>query len=141
MRRILLLDVDGVLNTSADKDPDFMNPKHLDVLNELQGELGFEVVLSSTWRMFFNRETFNKKFLGFGAKMPVVDYTPRPWQLEDPDIRTYGGMTYRGDEIQEWLNENMLVPGKNCSICILDDMGPEYFRDLKKYLVMTFVFH
>jgi hypothetical protein len=136
-RRILFLDIDGVVNTSADKDPDFMNPKHLDVLNELQDQLGFELVLSSTWRMYYDKETFNKKFLGFGAKNPVVDFTPRPWQLEDPDIWSHGGMTYRGDEILFWLNKHQLTPGKNCSICILDDMESAYFRKLKKYHVLT----
>lgn len=125
------------MNTSADKEPVFMNPKHLEILNKLQEELGFEMVLSSTWRMFFDIETFNKKFLEFGAKIPVTDYTPRPWQLEDPDIWSYGGMTYRGDEIQLWLNRHKLVPGENCSICIIDDMESMYFRDLKKYHILT----
>lgn len=142
MKRILFLDVDGVLNTSADKNPDFMNPKHLEVLNELQEELGFETVLSSTWRKIFPIDIFNKKFLGFGAKKSVIDYTPKTWQLDDETYTTiyetshiYQGWSKRGDEIQAWLEAHELVPGKNCSICILDDNSD--MKHLTKYLVLT----
>lgn len=140
-RKILFCDVDGVCNTSSDKDPDFMNPRHLNILNELVEELGFEIVLSSSWRLFFDIDTFNKKFLGFGSKYTVIDYTPEPYQLPDRDMGDgylgYGGMSLRGDEIQAWLDEHELVPGKNCSICILGDMESGEFRGLKKYHVKT----
>jgi hypothetical protein len=140
-RRILFLDVDGVLNTSADEDPDFMNPKHLNILNELQEELGFEIVLSSTWRCIFDIETFNAKFLGFGSKVMVKDYTPKSFQLPDRHVGdgyyAYGGWSKRGDEIQAWLDEHELVPGENVSICIIDDMDAENFRSLSKYFVKT----
>lgn len=142
MRRILFLDVDGVLNTSADKDPVFMNPRHLDVLNELQEELGFETVLSSDWRKSFSIDVFNKMFLGFGAKIPVIAYTPVPWQLPDEVYTTiyetshvYQGWSKRGDEIQSWLDKHELVPGKNCSICIIDDNTN--MKHLMEYLVLT----
>lgn len=140
--RYLFLDIDGVVNTYSDKDPDFMHPKHLDILNELQDELGFETVLSSSWRRYFPIEVFNKKFLGFGAKHPVVDYTPATWQLDDELYTTiyetthvYQGWSKRGDEIQLWLDEHNLVPGQNCSICIIDDNTD--MKHLMKYLVLT----
>ena len=140
-RKILFADVDGVLNTSHDKDPDYMNPKHLKILNDLQDELGFEIVLSSSWRLFFDMPTFNRKFLGFGAKYPVVAYTPEPFRLPDRDMGdgywAYGGMSKRGDEIQKYLDENELVPSKGCSICIIDDMGAEHFGKLSKYAIKT----
>jgi len=144
LRRILFCDVDGVLNTSTDKDPDFMNLRYLNILNRLQEELGFEIILSSTWRLIFDQETFNRKFLGFGAKYPVVGYTPGPWQLDDEVYTTLHGTTHvyqgwskHGHEIQRWLDENDLVPGENVSICIIDDMGVENFGSLSKYFIMT----
>lgn len=139
MRRLLFLDVDNVLNTGADKDPDFMNPKHLNILNALKEELGFEMILSSTWRLFFDIQTFNKKFLGFGSKHPVEGYTPEPYRLPDADAGDgylkYMGMSKRGHEIQQWLDEEELMPGKNCSICILDDLERDQFPGLGKYHV------
>lgn len=137
----LFLDVDGVANSVKDKDPDFMNPENLRILNELQEEIGFEAVLSSTWRLFFRIAEFNHKFKGWGSKFEVIDYTCRPYQLPDRDMGDgylgYGGMSKRGHEIQTWLDEEELVPGKNCAICILDDMGVEHFPGLSKYLVQT----
>lgn len=141
LRRILFLDIDGVCNSAKDRNPDYMNPNNLDILNELQDELGFEIVLSSTWRMIFDFETFNVKFLRFGAKSPVIDYTPHQFQLPDEDMGDgyygYGGWSLRGDEIQAWLTKHGLVPGENCSICILDDLGGEHFKHLMKYHIKT----
>lgn len=132
MYRLLMLDVDGVLNTSSDREPEYMNPKHLSILNDLQDELGFETVLSSTWRLFFDFKTFNEMFLAFGAKYPVIDYTPKA------ALGLWGaGHPCRGDEIDTYLKSRNLVPGENCSICILDDMGPDQFGPLKKYHVQT----
>ena len=144
-RRILALDVDGVLNSVKDKEADFMNPANMAILNQLYDELGFEVVLSSTWRIIFTMPQMDAFMVEFGAKFKLLDKTPKPWLLEEiempslipgrPSEIIYQGMTKRGDEIQLWLDNNHLTPGQNCSICILDDNSD--MKHLTKYLVLT----
>lgn len=107
MRKILFLDIDGVVNS-----------QHFAVVTKARGVLGIdpypaflvgkiqldtecEVVLSSTWRLWEDaREQVRKQIVDF------IDVTPELYHKP------------RGEEIQKWLKDN------NCEdarYAILDD--------------------
>ena len=51
MKRILFLDVDGVLNSRADCGLDGLGDSHLRQLKRIVDESGYEIVLISSWRL------------------------------------------------------------------------------------------
>ena len=142
MRKIIFLDVDGVLNSNwyykcledmhgYDKDIDIEKVK---LLKEIVDATGAEIVLSSTWRtlreiddssalpMFTHLENMLKKH-----GMTIIDYTP---------VLSYN----RPAEIKTWLEQKDENYIKNIRFISLDDdfRQVEYdFYGLGKCLVQT----
>jgi hypothetical protein len=100
MKRILFLDVDGVLNSTrtqlafggyphdfSERDMGRFDPVALALVRKLCDITGAVVVLSTTWRLNFTLEEVEQ-----GLELPIVGATP--------DL---GGDYCRADEIAMWL--------------------------------------
>lgn len=83
-----------------------VDPAVIARLNKIVQETGAKVVVSSSWRIFYNIDGLREILHYNGFVGDVVDHTPR-----------LIGMSCRGDEIQEWLDCN----GGCDSFVILDD--------------------
>lgn len=106
--KVLFLDVDGVLNTDKtrrDNGLEFIDPIRVNLVNDIVDRTGCEVVLSSSWRVFFKQEKLHKMFKEAGLKKPLHDFTP---VARAPDGR--------GDEIMRWLEDQGEV-----TFAIVDD--------------------
>jgi hypothetical protein len=143
MRKLIFLDIDGVLNShqwwherpkipsdvlmrnpSVDEDHN-LDPVNMERLNRLVRETGAQVVISSTWRITRSllqlREVLHRNgFIG-----QIVGTTPRIHS------KTKGGIymaTIRGHEIQKWLETH--CQHQELSFVILDDdVDADPFRD------------
>ena len=132
--KVIFLDIDGVLNTeSYREDPKvdyFEEPiseVHMSWLEHLVKETDAKIVLSSTWREYWDcgdiqsdrfGEYINNLFEKYGLK--IFDKTP---ELKDRDR-----------EINEWLK---LHSGQIERYVILDDFDFEWSESNAKYLVKT----
>jgi HAD domain in Swiss Army Knife RNA repair proteins len=96
MRRVIFLDIDGVLAPIRrwDRYGD-LDPACIQVLNEIVAQTGADVVVSSTWR--YGRTVAELQAMlqaqGFGGR--VIDITPNGTPGDS-----------RGDEIAAWLAEH-----------------------------------
>lgn len=95
MKRILFLDIDGVVNSekwyveTKGRKGDF-DPEVIKLLNQL-GELGVEVVVSSSWG-----EDGVKQLQNVGLTLPILGCTEH----------FYTDWLCRGNEIEKWLSDN-----------------------------------
>lgn len=127
--KIIFCDVDGVLNNdkwfenllTETKVTDTMSlwpgghldPDNIINLDRLVCETGARIVLSSAWRSHISCEMLAHLLRDRGYTGPeFIGRTPRLTPLD-------GGYTYRGHEIQAWLDEH---GADVTSIVILDDM-------------------
>ena len=130
--KVIFLDVDGVLNNCRTKARcgEYMgiDTALVKQLKKIVDATEAEIVLSSTWRLGYNREhqelANHSKYLAnkLGKQhMRVVGYTP--------DLGHMGIL--RGQEIREWLNKNDDVVTE---WVVLDD---EYFGDFATHGIDT----
>lgn len=126
--KVIFLDVDGVLNTTYSKsrcgEYIGVDSSKVKKLREIVDATGAELVLSSTWRLGYNRDhqqlEGHVKYLHnkLGKQhLHTVGYTP--------DLG-YGG-NHRGQEIMAWLKKNDDVVTE---WVVLDD---EIFTDFHSY--------
>ena len=96
MRRVIFLDIDGVLAPIRrwDRYGD-LDPACVDVLNEIVARAGAEIVVSSTWRYGKTAAELQQLLAAAGFAGRVVDITP-----------TGAPGATRGDEISAWLAEH-----------------------------------
>lgn len=125
-KRLIFLDVDGVLNNDYDaaawESVTPISKSNVEALNEIIDKLTEEVgpiylVLSSTWRLrYFGKENaielINKDFSSYGIKAPFIGHTPR-------FIDVTGHSYYRGYEIDYWIKKN--CNKSYVSFVIIDD--------------------
>lgn len=114
--KVLFLDVDGVLNSTEGWCRDnphtstYMTPECVDQLKELLNKRckDVAVVVSSTWRKYFDIKAFRAMFdiLGLPGDR-IIGYTPEAEHLSSE----------RGHEIQAWLDGHPEVE----RFVILDD--------------------
>ncbi|GJQ44086.1 MAG: hypothetical protein JETCAE03_35840 [Ignavibacteriaceae bacterium] len=103
MKKIIFLDVDGVLNSEVDyllnnKDIDErtdLAKRPMELLNDLIAETGAEVVISSTWRLGETVESMQKMFDEKGFRGKIIGLTER-----------LGRGNLRGNEILQWIKDN-----------------------------------
>lgn len=99
MRKILFLDIDGVLNSYRtcmafggypfrSSQVQYLDQVAIKLLQRMCDSSGVEIVLSSTWRL-----SEDYKELGKALGLPIIDRTP-----------SLDGI--RGEEIQQWLDLN-----------------------------------
>jgi hypothetical protein len=118
MKRIVFLDVDGVLNSYQTGFGGFLletdTPTHQNIswgqilvnnLKYIVEKTGAEIVISSTWRLHFSIDRFKEMFALYEwPDAPIIDKTI------DLDY-------LRGLEVNEWLSRHEVS-----SYVILDDM-------------------
>ncbi len=94
--KVIFLDVDGVLNSKQDGNSiKLRTDSHLRLLQEIVKATGAKIVLSSSWRAGFAkaRNTLSDRLREYGLE--IMDSTP-----------VLPGLTCRGDEIRQWLNDS-----------------------------------
>lgn len=104
--RIILLDIDGVLNVNFPSHDEYgrcFHPNFIDNLKYIIDETGAKIVISSTWRfsgLVIMKEMWEKRNL----PGEVIDITP------------HIDICKRGEEIEYWLKNNEVD-----SYVIIDD--------------------
>ncbi len=133
MRKIVFLDIDGVLNskrydrTRGENDGN-IDESRMPLLKQIIDETGAEIVLSSSWRKHWepsekecdeNGKILNGIFGKFGlqisAKTPMI------------------ASERRGDEVLEWLDKN----GKDVVAFVILDDYPFGWGSLTESLIKT----
>ena len=127
--KVILLDIDGVLNTNTDfiearvyghpvnnlQEGKVIQRGKLAILEVLVKHTDARIVLSSTWRLKYNLDQIHEMFVERGWTLDrdiLIDQTPNHSRgLSDNSYR------HRGNEIKEWLNNQSDVE----SFVILDD--------------------
>lgn len=115
-QRIVFLDIDGVLNSidwMHDKKnvahvDDQIDPRAVDLLNELAPPETTKIVVSSTWRLM-GIDNVTRDLKNAGVKAEIIGVTP--------DLVSLGDYR-RGTEIAEWLSDNGC---QGASYVIIDD--------------------
>lgn len=126
MRKILFLDVDGVLNTLADCREMTFAPLNQHLLQKLAAIVHVtkcDIVLSSSWRHYPEyQDALDKAFLALSL--------PR-WISITPELNGF-----RKDEIWQWLKNNIQEP---CRAVILDDEPDAKFEAFDRNLRVSFI--
>lgn len=129
MKKLLFLDVDGVLNDlEVLSTKDELGIHHLENLKSIVKSSGCEIILSSSWRVFEEWKTT--------LKIAFKQYDIPVWIDQTPQIRSEDfSIVPRKNEIIQWLKENI-----NCSasVVVLDDEsdadisghGLQYIKDI-----------
>jgi HAD domain in Swiss Army Knife RNA repair proteins len=147
MKKIIFLDIDGVLNSRAYTTSDafkiatadisdaelmlirhdlHIDPLAVDLLNDLIDKSGADVVLSSTWRAKYPPDAITTLMATRGFKFKVIDSTP---VLHG---KVNSSRIPRGKEIHAYLRS---LPQWPDGFVILDDNDD--MLTLKDHLVLT----
>lgn len=148
MRKIIFLDVDGVLATPEclDQGEWCLVPSKQLLLKEILDKTGADIVLSSSWRLHTVEET--KEYMiqkGFLFSDKIVGVTIRAYQYIDRTHKIHLSIP-RGVEIQQWIDTNIHSEnGKNFkrkrlqrdyTYVILDD-DTDMLYTQRKYFINT----
>lgn len=127
MRKIIFLDIDGVLNSADYLDHtkhcngySDINPKKVKLLKKIVDRTGAEIVLSSTWRDLGKRKN--------EPEHPMYTYlidTLQSYGLEIIDHTPYIAQG-RPSEIKAWIDTQ---PDKDIRFISLDDDYPQHEYD------------
>ena len=109
MKKIIFLDIDGVLAT-----PDYLkdgnwalNPKKQELLSEILNKTGAKIVLSSSWRLHTIEETkAYMKEQGFLFVDDIIGITIRAYHYIDKSSKIHLSIP-RGVEIQQWIDTHI----------------------------------
>lgn len=120
-KKILFLDIDGVLNNAASMSEGVhIIPEKCLMIRDICWRTGAKVVVSSTWRVGRSLDELQQIFRLMGMGGLIVDVTP--WHKTGP----------RGDEIDHWLKDNT----KTKQYAIVDDDG-DMLEEQMPYFVKT----
>ena len=132
MKKIIFLDIDGVLNSGrwfakigGEPDADgygiSFDPVAVDCLGRIISETGAEIVISSSWK-WLGLDTMRNMWKDRNLPGKIIGITPNSVSDElliDADIDSMELFHIRGEEIKEWLKKH----GKRvCNYVIIDDM-------------------
>src|ERR1700749_3813508 len=143
MKRIIFLDVDGVLNSEEtvdyyghyggwfgendeiDEVKVAWGQQLVDNLKYIVEQTNAEIVVSSTWRVHFSLQKFSDMFKIYGwENVPLIG-------------KTESLAASRGVEINQWLNAN---EGEIESYVILDD-NDWFLTEQQSSFIKTSIFH
>lgn len=146
MKKIIFLDIDGVLNTESwyvqmtnetpkDKFGYAFDPQAVANLRKIVEETGADIVISSSWKcMGLSQMEDMWKDRNLPGK--IIGITPNSVSDElliDADIDSMELFHIRGEEIKEWLKKH----GKHsCRYAIIDDMD-NMLPEQQSYFVHT----
>ena len=133
MRRIIFLDIDGVLNTERwhsqairgelkDEYGYRFDPIAVENLSRIIEETGAAIVISSSWKCM-GLATMQKMWKDRQLPGKVIDTTPNSVSDEfllNVDLNDMDLLSIRGQEIKDWL---MTKGGSDCNYVIFDDMN------------------
>lgn len=135
--KIIFLDFDGVLNSQESLDSraketgqwpiEWIDTKLIARVNQIVEATGAQVVISSSWRLYYELDWLINYLNQHGFVGTVIDRTPSRRDLHDIRMRD------RGDEIKEWMD--CFDPKDIESFVILDDDAD--MNQLLPYLVQT----
>ena len=77
MKKVVFLDIDGVLNRAEVFDPEFEAPL-VARLNRVTDATGAVIVVHSSWRYLYSLEALRARLNAEGVSGEVVDVTPKP---------------------------------------------------------------
>ena len=125
--KILMLDIDGVLNYEGCKDRIGwycgIEDEKVELLKHIVDATDAKIVLSSTWRLGYNNEGHRLEEAFIYLKEKLSKYGLSIYSMT-PQI---GRGNYRGREIHQWLQA---YDGKVDEWVVLDD---EWFCDFNQY--------
>ena len=138
MRRIIFLDIDGVLNTERnyrsrlrqglpwrDENGPYFDPEAVDALGRLVEQTGADIVITSTWRQLGEERM---QTLWATRQMPGILLGGTPQLL----TQMYA---VRGQEIAAWLALNV-AEDEGCRYVIIDD-GRDFLPEQIQFCVFT----
>ena len=146
MRKVMFLDIDGVLNTGRwyskmdrntpkDKYGYAFDPNAVANLKKIVDETGAEIVISSSWKSFGLSE-LEEMWEERGLPGKLIGITPNTVSDEmllNADLDHMELFSIRGMEIKEWLTKH----GKNVNhYVIIDDMD-NMLQEQKSHFVQT----
>lgn len=120
MRKILFLDVDGVLNSYKTGGIYALKRRCLQLLEHIVTETGCEIVLSSIWRTDDYALRRLRRVLAY-RKIQIKDVTP----IEQGHIR--------GVEVANWCADHLYDTDEPFVIAILDDDSDFFDYQLKDF--------
>jgi len=127
-KRIIFLDIDGVLNTDQSRDKDLLlDHEKVSLLREIVFRTNSSVVISSTWRYQVDLKCLKFALQCLGCNMVDI------WDMVPTQLKGKYDNPNRGCYIKEWLDEHDYE-----KYVILDDLSEENFLESQyKYLVRT----
>lgn len=147
VRKIIFLDIDGVLNTIRNtiaygKEQRSLDPVAIGMINELCRRTGAKVCISSVWRFnvscksILNHCGFKyENFVSFHTGDSRYNNDPFYWDVWKTPVsrKTIKGRNgaFRGDEIKMWLNTYGKMLGVKKYVAIDDDS--DFFEYQKKH--------
>ena len=116
--KVIFTDIDGCLNTFKTKEMFQgyigLDDKRLDYLKEIVDATDAKLILSSTWRLGYNKDGHPLKDHGEYVKRKFAEHGMEIYDVT-PDLGHNG--IYRGQEIKQWLSEHEDVE----NFIIIDD--------------------
>lgn len=142
--RVIFLDIDGVLTTCSYHNPDtnHINPEKVQVLRQIVERTGAKIVLTSTWKMGYDKDSGKKEdyfkvlediLVQYGLEIfditddipeKIKNPLPQTFSLEDLDNVEGVHGTGRAAEVEKWIHDHSVE-----DFVILDDEN----HDWKEY--------
>lgn len=146
MRKIIFLDIDGVLNTKywynqmsrstpKDKYGYAFDPNAVANLKRIIDETGADIVISSSWKSLELTELENmwqERCLP-GTVLGITPNSVSDELLLNADLDNMELFHIRGEEIKEWLSRH----GKNISNYVIIDDVDNMLPEQQKYFIQT----
>ena len=142
MRKVIFLDIDGVLNTKfwftqkeRDQYGNTFDPVSVSNLAKIIAKTGAEIVISSSWK-WMGLETLQMMWEERMLPGKVIDITPESVSddyLLYADLENIDFFSIRGQEINDWMK----LYGKDIShYVIIDDMDIP-LKEQQSHFVLT----
>lgn len=127
--KILMCDVDGVLNNHNTKERFYCNsckargvdPELLSLLKIILDATNANIVVSSTWREHREAMDYLKRMMGKKMSSKIIGQTPVKY--------------FRKDEINKWFKEHKDIEIE--SFVVLDDLDDHGLQDFGENFVQT----
>jgi hypothetical protein len=146
MRKVIFLDIDGVLNTKwgytqmdrntpKDKYGYAFDPNAVANLKKIVDETGADIVISSSWKSF-GFSGLEDMWQDRGLPGKLIGITPNSVSDEmllNADLDHIELFSIRGMEIKEWLDKH----GKNVSHYVIIDDVDNFLSSQKSHFVQT----